>query len=167
MKQKTDFIGLNYYRRVHVRQSLILSMSNAKFIGGAPISDLSKRRDFHGKLNDLGWEIYPEGLYQIMTSLKKFGKPIFITENGIADKSDSLRAQFIKDHVEQIRRCIDENLDVIGYLHWSLMDNYEWHEGYKTEGKFGLFFIDRNTQALPRVMTKGAEVLKTVVRDSA
>lgn len=166
-KQKTDFIGLNYYRRVHVRQSLILSMSNAKFIGGAPISDLSKRRDFHGKLNDLGWEIYPEGLYQIMTSLKKFGKPIFITENGIADKSDSLRAQFIKDHVEQIRRCIDENLDVIGYLHWSLMDNYEWHEGYKTEGKFGLFFIDRNTQALPRVMTKGAEVLKTVVRDSA
>jgi len=166
-KQKTDFIGLNYYRRVHVRQSLMLSMSNAKFIGGAPISDLSKRNDFQGMLNDLGWEIYPQGLYHILTSLKKFGRPVLITENGIADKADRLRGQFIIDHLAQIRRCLDENIDVIGYLHWSLLDNYEWHEGYNQEGKFGLFYIDRNRPDLPRIITKSAEILKQIIRDSA
>ena len=90
-KQKADFIGLNYYRRVHIGRSKILSISIAKFIGGAPVSDLSNKRDFQGRLNDLGWEIYPEGLYEIVRYLKKWKKPIFITENGVADKSDSLR----------------------------------------------------------------------------
>ncbi len=165
-KQKVDFIGLNYYRRVHVGQSKILSMSGAKFIGGAPVSDLSHKRDFQGRLNDLGWEIYPDGLYDIVTYLKKWKKPIFITENGVADKSDSLRAQFIIDHMKQIRRCLDENLDVIGYLHWSLMDNYEWHEGYDPEGKFGLFSIDRDQPDLSRIMTKGAKILNKLVLES-
>ena len=141
-------------------------MSKAKFVGGAPISNLSKRNDFHGRLNDLGWEIYPEGLSHIITSLKKFGKPIFITENGIADKSDSLRGQFIIDHLEQIKRCLDENINVIGYLHWSLLDNYEWHEGYKPAGQFGLFSINRNLSDLSRTMTKSAEILGKIVNES-
>ena len=146
-----------------VRQSKILGMSSAKFIGGAPVSDLSNKQDFQGRLNDLGWEIYPEGLYEILTSLKKWKKPIFITENGVADKSDSLRAQFITDHIKQMRSCLEEKIDVIGYLHWSLMDNYEWHEGYNPEGRFGLFFIDRSEPDLPRIMTKGARVLKKII----
>jgi beta-glucosidase len=149
-KQKTDFIGLNYYRRLHVRRSQMVKMSNAKFIGGAPVSDLSSSNNFVARLNDLGWEIYPYGLYEIIRSLKKWNKPIFITENGIADKSDTLRSQFIIDHVKQIKRCLHENLDVMGYLLWSLMDNYEWHEEYKQEGKFGLFSVDRNQPGLPR-----------------
>jgi len=70
-KQKLDFIGLNYYRRVHIRPNFILSRSSAKFIGGVPISDLKNKNDFHGDVNDLGWEIYPDGLYQIMMSLRK------------------------------------------------------------------------------------------------
>ena len=165
-KHKTDFIGLNYYRRLRVRRSQMVRVSNAKFIGGAPVSDLSSSNDFVGRLNDLGWEIYPEGLYEIIRSLKKWNKPIFITENGIADKSDSLRAQFIIDHLKQIRRCLDEKVDVIGYLHWSLMDNYEWHEGYKSEGKFGLFSIDHSRADLPRIMTGSAKVFKKIISES-
>jgi beta-glucosidase len=164
-KQKVDFIGLNYYRRVHIRTSQIVSISDAKFIGGVPVSDLSRTDNFHGKLNDLGWEIYPEGLYEILTSLKKWKKPILITENGIADKSDCLRAQFIIDHLKQIRRSLDEKVDVIGYLHWSLMDNYEWHEGYKPEGKFGLFSIDHSRAELSRIMTEGAEAFKKIIAE--
>lgn len=166
-KQKLDFIGLNYYRRVHIGGSQIVSMSGAKFIGGAPVSDLSRTRDFRGKLNDLGWEIYPEGLYEIIMYLKKWNKPVFITENGVADKSDSLRSRFILDHVKQIRRCIDEDQHVMGYLHWSLMDNYEWQEGYNPEGKFGLFSIDRQQPDLPRTPTKGVKVFKELIIESS
>lgn len=165
-KQKTDFIGLNYYRRLYVRQSQMVRMSNAKFIGGAPLSDLSSSNNFVGRLNDLGWEIYSQGLYEIIRSLTKWNTPIFITENGVADKSDTLRPQFIIDHVKQIKHCLDDNLDVMGYLHWSQMDNYEWHEGYRQEGKFGLFSVDRNKPDLPRVMTKGAEVLSRLINES-
>ena len=68
--------------------------------------------------------------------------------------------------MKQIRRCVDEDLDVIGYLHWSLMDNYEWHEGYNKEGKFGLFSVDRAQSTLPRVSTKGAEVLSKIINES-
>ena len=73
-------------------------------------------KKFQGRVNDLGWEIYPEGLYEILTSLKKWKKPIFITENGIADKSDNLRARFIIDHMKQVRRCLDEKVDVMAFI---------------------------------------------------
>ena len=65
--------------------------------------------------------------------------------------------------MKQIRRCLDEKVDVIGYLHWSLMDNYEWHEGYNPEGRFGLYFVDRSLTDLPRIMTKGAIALKMII----
>lgn len=130
------------------------------------VLELNCMEKFHGRVNDLGWEIYPVGLYEILTSLKKWKKPIFITENGVADKSDSLRARFIIDHMKQIRRCLDEKVDVIGYLHWSLMDNYEWHEGYNPEGRFGLYFVDRSLTDLPRIMTKGAKALEKIISES-
>ena len=66
-KDKVDFIGIDYYRRVHVYNSKIVSLSSAKFVGGAFISDLTTKNDqVHGILNDLGWEIYPEGLYHLI-----------------------------------------------------------------------------------------------------
>ena len=57
-------------------------------------------------------------------------------------------------------------MDVIGYLHWSLVDNYEWHEGYNPGGKFGLYFVDRSLPDLPRIMTKGAKALKKIISES-
>ena len=148
-KNKVDFIGLNYYRRVHVYHSIVVALSSARFVGGAFTNDLNEKKrnckesNSYGILNDFGWEIYPQGIYEIIMQLKdKYAKPIFVTENGIADKDDKYRGPFIVAHIEQIKRAIDNGADIIGYLHWSLMDNYEWQESYRSEAKFGLFKID-------------------------
>jgi beta-glucosidase/6-phospho-beta-glucosidase/beta-galactosidase len=110
----------------------------------------------------------------------KYDKPIFVTENGIADKHDRYRASFIVAHIQQIKRAIDNGANIIGYLHWSLMDNYEWQESYRPEAKFGLFRIDvysnnnngtdthphNKDQHLKRQVTKGAEAFKLIIKES-
>lgn len=169
---KTDFIGLDYYRRVYVYFSNIVSLSSARFVGGALVNDLNvETNQRHGILNDLGWEIYPKGIYNLIMQIKtQWNKPVFITENGIADKSDRYRAPFIVAHLQEVKRAITDGADVIGYLHWSLMDNYEWQEAYRPESKFGLFRIDCNRDGQPdfnRQKTKGAEVFKLIIDESA
>jgi len=167
-KNKVDFIGLNYYRRVYVYQSIILSMSSAKFVGGGFDNDLTEKNQPHGILNDLGWKVFPVGIYNIIMKIKnKWNVPILITENGIADGSDRYRAPYILTHIKQINKAIRDGADVIGYLYWSLMDNYEWHEGYDPNGKFGLFTIDFNDDNLTRRITKGAEALKIIITSSS
>jgi beta-glucosidase len=173
-KNKTDFVGIDYYRRVYVYHSNVIALSSARFVGGALINNLDlKNKQQHGILNDLGWEIYPQGLYELIMHLKnQWGDiAVFITENGVADKSDRYRGPFIVAHVEQIKRAIDNGADVIGYLHWSFIDNYEWLDGYKSEAKFGLFRIDYNKNdevqvGLERQLTKGAQALKLIIEKS-
>jgi beta-glucosidase/6-phospho-beta-glucosidase/beta-galactosidase len=188
-KNKADFIGLNYYRSIHVYHSIIVVLSSAKFVGGAFTNDLNENRgdksstDSYGILNDLGWEIYPRGIYELIMRLKdKYDKPIFVTENGIADKRDRYRAPFVVAHIQQIKRAINNGANVIGYLHWSLTDNYEWQESYRPEAKFGLFRVDvdnssnnyrvDNTHSsteeehLKRQLTRGAEALKLIIKES-
>jgi beta-glucosidase len=185
-KNKADFIGLNYYRRIHVYHSIIVALSSAKFVGGVFTNDLNEKKmgksssDFYGTLNDLGWEIYPQGIYKIIMQLKdKYGEPIFVTENGVADRYDRYRGPFIVAHIQQIKRAIDNGANVIGYLHWSLMDNYEWQEGYRPEAKFGLFSIDIDSnnrvtdnpvhnreECLRRQVTKGAEAFELIIKES-
>jgi beta-glucosidase/6-phospho-beta-glucosidase/beta-galactosidase len=187
-KNKVDFIGLNYYRRIHVYRSIIVALSSAKFVGGVFTNDLNeKKRDksssFDGILNDLGWEIFPQGIYELIMSIKdKYDKPIFVTENGIADKRDRYRAPFVVAHIQQIKRAINNGANLVGYLHWSLTDNYEWQESYRPEAKFGLFRVDvdnssnnyrvDNTHSsteeehLKRQLTRGAEALKLIIKES-
>jgi beta-glucosidase/6-phospho-beta-glucosidase/beta-galactosidase len=186
-KNKVDFIGLNYYRRLHLYYSIVVGLSSAKFVGGVFKNDLNKKgskqksSDSYGVLNDLGWEIYPQGIYEMIMKLKnKYGKPIFVTENGIADKDDKYRAPYIVAHIQQVKRAIDNGANVIGYLHWSLTDNYEWQESYRPEAKFGLFRIDKDKsnnngvdnpshdedQHSERHVTKGAEAFKLIIRES-
>jgi beta-glucosidase len=174
-KNKTDFIGVDYYRRVYVNYSNILALSPAKFIGGSIINNLHSQTHHqpHGILNDLGWEIYPEGLYHLIMRIKNQWNnmlPIFIVENGVADKSDRYRAPFIVAHLQQVKRAIDKGANVFGYLHWSFMDNYEWLENYRAESKFGLFSIDFSTTNnqfyLTRQRTKGAEAFRIIIEES-
>ena len=175
-KNKSDFIGINYYRRVYVRYSNILALSSAKFAGGTFVNNLHAQTHHqpHGILNDLGWEIYPEGLYNLIMRIKNQWNntlPVFITENGVADKNDKYRAPFIVAHLQQVKRAINNGANVIGYLHWSFMDNYEWLENYRPEARFGLFSIDRSvgTSGLPefkRQGTKGAEALEFIIKQS-
>ena len=173
-KNKTDFIGLDYYRRVYVYSNTIVSLTSAKFVGGVPINDLSMiNKQNHNILNTLGWEIYPRGMYNVIMRIKNQwnSMPIFITENGIADKHDGHRAPFIVSHLQQVRRAIDDGARIMGYLYWSFMDNYEWLDNYRPEGKFGLFSIDfeeqdHKTSELVRHKTKGAEALEVIIKES-
>jgi beta-glucosidase/6-phospho-beta-glucosidase/beta-galactosidase len=169
---KLDFIGLNYYRKIVVYENKIVSLSSAKFVGGAAISNLhtqrKKRTDPNIILNDLGWEIYPIGIYNMSKKINKKSTtiPIIITENGIADKNDRNRGSFIIAHLEQVRKAINDGINIIGYLHWSLLDNYEWQEGYNPEGKFGLLYIDHQNSDLKRSVTNGAKIYSFIITES-
>jgi beta-glucosidase len=131
-----DFFGINYYSRDVVRFPMTRIGSN-----GAPASDL-------------GWEIYPEGLGQLVRKWAPISKlPIYITENGIADAADSRRADFLTGHLAQLASAIADGIDVRGYFHWSLLDNFEWAEGY--EPRFGLVAVDYATgERTPRPSAK-------------
>lgn len=145
-RNKVDFVGLNYYRKVHVFHSSLLALTSARYQGGIFQNNLiNSTHQPHDLLNDLGWEIYPQGLYDIIMKIKnQWNKPVLITENGIADNDDKFRAQYIISHLQQVKRAIDDGANVLGYIYWSLMDNFEWADNYKPESKFGLFSIDRN-----------------------
>lgn len=129
-----DFIGLNYYTRDMTRFNLLkphmLFIENVVRPGGV--------------VNDLGWEIYPEGLHRLLMRLKKYNKPIYITENGIPAVDDSKRLAYLRDHLAQIHKAISDGADIRGYLHWSLLDNFEWAEGLTP--RFGLIAMDYETQ---------------------
>jgi len=91
-------------------------------------------------LTDNGWEVVPEALEVLLHEASRAGKPLMITENGIADAADRLRPRFIEAHLAAIERS---RVPVHGYLHWSLLDNYEWLDGFGP--KFGLYEVDRAT----------------------
>lgn len=133
--QWADFIGVNYYTRDMVRFSPdpASGFGHRSVAAGAPV-------------NDLGWEIYPHGLYRVVRDVyERFGLPVFVTENGTCDRHDSFRSQYIYDHLYQISLLVGEGVPVQRYYHWSLMDNFEWAEG--NEPRFGLYAVDYETQA--------------------
>ncbi|MBD3247996.1 family 1 glycosylhydrolase, partial [Candidatus Falkowbacteria bacterium] len=125
IEKELDYIGVDYY--FHNRM-----VWHPPFI-----------KNKNKKVNDLGWEIYPKGIYHALKSLKKFNKPIIVLENGLADAKDKHRKDFINDHLYYVHKAIEEGIDIKGYFHWSLLDNFEWAEGWAP--KFGLFKVDRET----------------------
>ena len=114
-----DFIGINYYSRSSV----------------SGLSDGVREGCFK---NDLGWEIYHEGLIELSDKLgKRYGAPVWVTENGTCDNTDSFRPLFIYD---QLKLISESDAPIERYYHWSFIDNFEWREG---EGsRFGLVHVD-------------------------
>jgi beta-glucosidase len=131
-----DYLGVNYYSRGRVR-----------FSPTAPGALFGEQGTTQGApVNDLGWEIYPEGLGRVLRDVhRRYGVPLWITENGIADASDAKRPAFLISHLGEVARAIGEGVPVRGYYHWSLLDNFEWAEGL--EPRFGLYAVDYATQA--------------------
>jgi beta-glucosidase len=119
-----DFVGCNYYKR--------------EFVGFGG-------KNTNKNVSDLGWEIYPEGIYRLLKELKKYGKPIYVFENGLADANDIKRAAFIKDHLSWVAKALSEGVDVRGYFHWSLLDNFEFPEVRGFWPRFGLVYVDFKT----------------------
>ena len=121
-----DFIGLNYY---HIDRRVPGSYKTLP--------------EQEWRMENMDWEIYPKGSYYCLNNLKKFKKPVYITENGIVDSTDQRRPKFIKDHLYWIWEAIQDGVDVRGYMYWSLLDNFEWHHGFTP--RFGLVEVDYRT----------------------
>lgn len=130
-----DFIGLNYY--YHDR--LDFEWSDV----GQILAGSFRGKNENRAVSDLGSELYPQGIYHALTDLKKYGKPIYITENGLADAADRQRAWFIAETLKNVHQAIADGADVRGYLHWSLLDNFEWDKGFWP--RFGLVEVDHRT----------------------
>jgi len=96
--------------------------------------------------NDLGWEIYPQGLTDLLVRVSRdYTKlPLYVTENGMSEDDDSRRVTFYDDHLKAILEAQKQGADVRGYFAWSLLDNYEWAEGYVS--RFGIVHVDYETQ---------------------
>jgi len=135
-KKTLDYIGVNYYGRnlADLRSWKI----RALFLDTCGYNHHPLRK------NSLGWDIYPQGLYKLLIALKKYNLPVLITENGICTEDDDLRWDYIREHLEELSKAIDEGVKVIGYIYWSLIDNFEWDKGFGP--RFGLVHVDYQTQ---------------------
>lgn len=147
-----DFIGVNYYMRFFWKFNPF----------GKRKLDIIKKAPPE-RTTDMGWEIYPEGLYRALKLVSGFtSKPIYITENGIADDGDTKRAKFIEDHLLVLNKAIADGMNIKGYFYWSLMDNFEWAFGF--EKRFGLYHVDYATQQ--RTLREGSRKYPEVIQQS-
>ena len=137
IRQPLDFLGVNYYFR-HYASAETPPRTAPAALG----------------VTDMGWEIYPQGLTELLVKLN--GEytlpPIYITENGMAapdsvvqgQVADAVRIRFVEQHLAALKTAIDQGVDVRGYFLWSLMDNFEWNSGYAK--RFGIVYVDYATQ---------------------
>lgn len=139
-----DYIGINYYSRQLVE---LRGWGFSNWTG-----DVCGNNHHPVKKNTLGWDIYPQGLYDLLVMLKKLDLPIIITENGICTLDDDLRWEFLYGHLKSIYLAIQKGVDVRGYLHWALLDNFEWDKGFGP--RFGL--VDVNYQTFQRTAKQSA-----------
>ena len=138
----TDFLGVNYYSRAVIRDNEISEDEN-----DPPSVKLGEKTDF-------GWEVYPKGLFNLLLQLKKDYNvnEIIITENGCSyndfpnddlEINDQNRVNYHKSHIDQMFQAIKKGVNCTGYFAWSLMDNFEWAQGFSQ--RFGLIWVDFKT----------------------
>ncbi|MGZ7078312.1 MAG: glycoside hydrolase family 1 protein [Thermoanaerobaculia bacterium] len=131
LPRSLHFFGVNFYSRLHLR-----CPGRKRTIGDFTYRD----RSGHG-LTDNGWEIAPDAFGPMLRDAAATGLPLIVSENGLADATDRMRGEFMCRHVDELLRVPS----VHGYFHWSLLDNFEWLDGYGP--KFGLVAVDRTTMA--------------------
>ncbi len=158
----TDFLGVNYYSRAVVRSERVPEEQNAP-------------RTVHpGERTDIGWEVYPDGLRQLLLRVHRDYAPasLHITENGAAYDTgpdehgqihDIERQQFLHSHLEAALAAVHAGVPLHGYFVWSLLDNYEWQEGYRK--RFGIVWVDYATQE--RVPKESAHQFRAIVAANA
>ncbi|WP_439103641.1 GH1 family beta-glucosidase [Celeribacter marinus] len=157
--QPLDWLGVNYYtRNHHAHDPAATAWPFAKGVKG------------HLATTQMGWEIFPEGLRHFITRMAKEyvgDLPIYVTENGMAwdDRkingavNDPERCDFIQGHMAAMRQSIADGANLKGFFYWSLMDNYEWAEGY--EKRFGIVHVDFDT--LQRTPKASYHMLKDIL----
>jgi beta-glucosidase len=142
---KSDYIGVQTYTRSRVGRD----------------GDLPPEAGV--ELTDMGYEFWPEALEQTIRYAHEQAKvPVYVTENGIGTENDERRVEYIRRALAGVQNCLRDGIDVRGYVHWSLLDNFEWIFGYRP--KFGLVAVNRETQE--RTVKQSARYLGEIARHS-
>ena len=141
-----DFLGINYYFHVRFKGKGLMSQ------------EIASAQQTHDA-SDLGWEIYPEGIFDVLTDLSD-DLPIYITECGIASTNDDRRNRFLISYLQEVARAIKAGVNVRGFFYWSAIDNFEWHLGF--EPKFGLVEVDYSS--LKRHLRPSALVYTDIIQ---
>jgi beta-glucosidase len=138
-----DFVGVQTYSR-----NLIGPNGRVEPPPGTPTTQV-------------GWELYPEALeHTVRLAAAHTGVPVMVTENGMATDDDQARINYTSSALEGLGRCVEDGVDVRGYLHWTLLDNFEWISGFGP--KFGIIAVDRTT--FERTIKPSARWLGEVAR---
>lgn len=150
-KDSLDYIGINYYFRCECRIDI---WKNPFKVHLQPAADVEKTL--------FNWEVFPDGLYHLTKLVhRKLHKPVLITENGISTLDDDQRISYIVRHLDAINRAMAEGADVMGYMYWSFLDNFEWVEGYTQP--FGLIAFNHKT--FERMPKKSAQVYSEICKN--
>jgi beta-galactosidase len=165
---KADWVGVNHYQPGRV------SSLGAPVSASVPLFDFAPSLTYRGTGNpqgppcpttcsDFGWEIDASAFRDVIEEAASYGKPIYVTENGIDDRDDDQRPGYLRSYLGALQRSIRRGADVRGYFHWSLLDNYEWAEGF--DAHFGLFGFDADT--LRRSERPSARLFRRIARTNA
>ena len=139
-----DYLALQYYFHLRIRFPQAVCNANKR-------------------VSDLGWELFPSGHYNLLKRFATRGKPIFVTESGLADVADSQREWYIGESLRAIGQAMQEGADVRGFFYWSLLDNFEWDKGFWP--RFGLTEVDYKT--LERRIRPSAWEYKKIIEANA
>ena len=110
---------------------------------------------------EFGYPMYAEGFRRAIEKVSVLNVPIEITENGVADSNDVLRPEHLMRHLWVLSEAISDGYDIKSFHHWSLMDNFEWAEGYSM--RFGLYEVDFDTQE--RTLRSSGELYQKIIKD--
>ena len=172
VKFSSDFYGVNHYTSSYVYPKMA-SQVPADWTGFNDDSGTQASGD-GTKEQDWAWDIqYPDGLGQLLRQIKKnYGNPpILITENGNAEPAewnqirDVGRVRYITEYMSAVHEAIEDGVNVIGYTVWSLMDNFEWSQGYTA--RFGMIHVDFNSEQRTRTRKQSFHCYKKIIESNA
>jgi beta-glucosidase/6-phospho-beta-glucosidase/beta-galactosidase len=153
LRGRLDYLGINYYSLTAVATSRAIPL-----LGAIPQPD---ERERGLPKTDFGWDIHPRGFHDTLVWAGTYGLPVVVTENGIADATDANRPRYLAEHLAAMGAAIQQGVRVVGYFHWSTIDNFEWVSGYCP--RFGLYAIDFGDPARPRVARPSAMLYRQII----
>ena len=163
----SDFVGVNHYSVATVDSlggagAVLALISGIPLLNGLPMPEHAGACPAVQGCTDIGWAIQPSALRDGLDIAASYGKPLWITENGIADASDANRAAYTVRQLAVLQKAIADGIDVKGYIFWSLIDNLEWAKGYAP--RFGLYSFDPVT--LERTAKPSLAITRQIPRDN-
>ena len=151
-KRSHDFLGINYYFHFRINNVVLKTFD---FFVNSYIE--------HREMSSVGWEIYPQGIFDVLLDMKKYNLPIYITENGIATVDENKRTRYLVSYLKEIYHAMCAKASIKGYFYWSLIDNFEWEKGFSP--RFGL--VEVNYRTFERNIRSTARVYSHICRENA